>query len=317
MAKSNTMVAGIDVAKAKLDVAVHGRGESWTVDNAPAGFTQLVETLAAAGVVRVGLEASGGYERAVAAHLRQAGFSVLLLQPRQVRALAAARLQRAKSDRLDAALIAAFTALLGCERAPCDERLAALADPLCFLEQIEEDLKRAKTRLEHQHDPRIRALIEDDIARATARRVDEMARLLAALRAHDDLAHRLALLTSIAGIGERTALTLVIAMPELGSLTREEAAALAGLAPYDDDSGQRRGARRIAGGRARVRTALYRAALPAAHRWNPQLIALKDRLKAKGKNARLILTACARKLLVFANTVLARGTPWTPAPADH
>jgi transposase len=114
----------------------------------------------------------------------------------------------------------------------------------------------------------------------------------------------------VPGIGERTALALIIRMPELGQLSREEAAALAGLAPYDDDSGKHRGPRHIAGGRARLRRSLYAAALPAAFRWNRALIDLYRRLHAKGRSHKAALIACARKLVVYANTVVARGTPW-------
>jgi transposase len=130
------------------------------------------------------------------------------------------------------------------------------------------------------------------------------------VRSHPDLAQRLELLTSIPGIGEPTALALLIRMPELGQLTREQAAALAGLAPFDRDSGAHNGRRSIAGGRTRLRKSLYAAALPAAFRWNPHLVALYQRLTAAGKPHKLALVACARKLVIFANTVLTRGTPW-------
>jgi transposase len=135
-------------------------------------------------------------------------------------------------------------------------------------------------------------------------------RLLLAIQPHHDLKTRLELVLSVPGIGERTALALLIRLPELGALSREEAAALAGLAPFDDDSGTQCGQRHIAGGRARLRRSLYAAALPAAFRWNPALIALYRRLKERGKPHKVALVACARKLLVYANTVVARGTPW-------
>jgi transposase len=121
---------------------------------------------------------------------------------------------------------------------------------------------------------------------------------------------------SVPGIGERTALALIIRMPELGRLSREQAAALAGLAPFDDDSGKHKGQRRIAGGRARLRRSLFAAALPAAFRWNKALVALYQRLTARGKAHKAALTACARKLLVYANTVAQRGTPWVEKSAD-
>ena len=133
---------------------------------------------------------------------------------------------------------------------------------------------------------------------------------MAAIREHRDLAERLDLIYSVSGAGMPTAVAILVRMPEIGKLSREQAAALAGLAPYDDDSGERGGARHIDGGRKRLRRALYTAALPASFRWNPHLIALYQRLIAAGKGHKRALIACARKLLIFVNTVVARGTPW-------
>jgi transposase len=312
MPQSNTNAAGVDVGKTTLDLAIHGSPQALQVSNTAPGWHKVVEVLRQAGVERVGLEASGGYERGLADHLRGAGFTVVLLQPIQVRAFAKAGLRRAKNDRLDAALIAAFTALCGgCGTDP-DPRLGPLADLLLFIEQLEDDLVRAKTRLEHTRPPRLRRLIEADIARLTKRRSRELVRLIAALRAHADLAQRLDLLVSIPGIGERTAVTLVVALPELGHLSREKVAALVGLCPFDDDSADRHGERHIGGGRARVRRALYAAAVPAATRWNPALVAFYRRLREHGKAPKEAFVACARKLLILANTILARQTPWRP-----
>lgn len=195
-----------------------------------------------------------------------------------------------------------------------DKRLAALASHLTYIEQIEEDIVRFKGRLEHTCDPRIKADIRKHIVAFRDRLKAEKKRLAAALKSHPDLANRLALVLSIPGIGERTALALVIRMPELGQITREEAAALAGLAPFDDDSGKHNGHRHIAGGRKRLRRSLYAAALPAAFRWNPALIDLYARLTARGRSHKSALVACARKLLIYANTVVQRGTPWRPMP---
>ena len=262
-----------------------------------------------AGVKRAGIEASGGDERGVVAHLRAAGFTVLVLQPLQVKALARLHLRRAKNDRIDAALIAACAALFE-PPPPHRPALTALADPLTFIEQVEEDIARVKTRLEQLRPPRLRRLATSEIARLQRRRENELHRLRLAVEHHDDLKTRLKLGRQRPGIGERTALAILIRLPELGSLSREQAAALAGLAPFDHDSGTHRGQRRIASGRARLRRSLYAAALPAAFRWNPALIALYRRLKERGKPHKLALVACARKLLVYANTVIARGTPW-------
>ena len=208
-------------------------------------------------------------------------------------------------------LIAACAAAIDQPRIAPDPRLADLVRYLTFIEQIQEDIVRFKTRLEHIDEPRLRSIISSDIRRLKARRTAQLRTIAKHLRGHDDLASRLELVMSIPGIGERTALALIIRMPELGRIGREEAAALAGLAPFDDDSGQHKGQRHIAGGRGRLRRSLFAAALPAAFRWNKTLVALYVRLTASGKTHKVALIACARKLLVYANTVVQRGTPWT------
>ncbi|WP_166299224.1 IS110 family transposase [Bradyrhizobium sp. 2S1] len=310
MTQTSTRTAGIDTSKSKLDVAVHGRTEHWQVANSLAGWRILTTKLAEADVSRIGIEATGGYERGAVEHLRAAGFTVLVLQPIQVKAFGRVHLRRAKNDVLDAVLIAACAAAIEQVRDAPDPRLAELAEHLTFLEQIEDDIKRCKTRLEHIDQPALRRLVLGDIARLKARRLAQIRYLARQLRAHRDLAARLDLVLSIPGIGERTALALLIRMPELGRVSREEAAALAGLAPFDNDSGQHKGQRRITGGRARLRRSLFAAALPAAFRWNKALIVLYTRLTAAGKAHNAALIACARKLLIYANTVIQRGTPW-------
>jgi transposase len=315
MTQTTTMTAGIDTSKAKLDVAVHDRTERWQVANALPGWRTLVANLAKAGVTRVGIEATGGYERGVVEHLRAAGFTVLVLQPMQVKAFGRVHLRRAKNDALDAVLIAACAAALDQPRIAPDPRLAELAGYLTFLEQIEEDIVRFKTRLEHTKEPELRRIYNSDIRRLKERKVTQIRNIAKRLRAHGDLTRRLELVLSIPGIGERTALALIIRMPELGRISREEAAALAGLAPFDNESGKHKGQRHIAGGRGRLRRSLFAAALPAAFRWNKALIDLYARLIAKGKAHNAALIACARKLLIYANTVVQRGTPSTEKAA--
>jgi transposase len=314
MSEISMKTAGIDTSKARLDIAVHGGTERFTADNDPAGWRRLAAALSQAGVERVGIEASGGYERGVVGHLRAKGFAVLLLQPMQVKAYARLHLRRAKNDRLDAVLIAACAATLQAPATAPDERLARLAQHLTFLDAVEEDMARLKVRLEHVDDGRLRRLLFSDIARLKRRRAAELLRIIQALRTHPDLARRLDLVLSVPGIGERTAVALLVRMPELGRVTREEAAALAGLAPYDDDSGARKGQRHIAGGRSRLRRSLFAAAMPAAFRWNAALVQLYSRLRAAGKPHNLALIACARKLLIYANTVVQRQTPWVDKP---
>jgi transposase len=314
MRKHNIVCAGIDTGKRKLDAALDERPPELQVDNTPDGHGMLSAWLRRRGVKRVGIEASGGYEKAVVARLRRDGFVVIVFQPAQVRAYAQFVLQRAKSDKIDARLIAACTAATKKIHAPPDPRLAPLAEHLTLIEQIEEDLARYQTRLETCREPRSAAFWRSQIAHLNKPLKSEFKTLVNAIRQHQDLAARLDLIESVDGVGLRTAVAILVRMPEIGRLTREQAAALSGFAPYADDSGDHTGARHIAGGRKRLRRSLYAAALPAAHRWNPQLIALYRRLRAKGKEHKVALVACARKLLIYVNTVVERGTPWIEKP---
>jgi transposase len=279
--------------------------------NDAGGHRRLIAALSDHGVRSVGVEASGGYERTLVAALRAKGVTVVVFQPVQVRAYGAFLGLRAKTDPIDARLIARCTRLAGeRHRIPPDPRLAEFAEHLTLIEQIEEDLVRAKTRLEGFTRPDLKRKVEAVITRLTARRALEIAALVRRIRAHGTLAARLALIGSVDGVGERTALALLIRMPELGTLSREQAAALAGLAPFDRQSGAKDRQRSIQGGRARLRRSLFAAALPAAFRWNQALVALYKRLTAKGAPHKKALVACARKLLIFVNAVVARGAPW-------
>lgn len=313
MMDDSMSVAGIDIGKTWLDIACHPSGMTMRLENISAGHRALAEWLKRHGIGRVGLEASGGYERGVVSALRDAGFEVAVLQPRQVRAFALFHLKWAKTDRLDAALIARCTAGLGTLRARPDPRLEGLGEHLRLVEQLETDLARARTRAEAYHTPRLKRTLVREADRLERRVKAELLLLGKAIATSTDLAHRLALIESVQGIGRRTALSLLILMPELGRLGRAEIASLAGLAPFNRDSGHYRGQRRIAGGRHRVRRALYAAALPASFRWNPALVETYKRLRANGKNHKQALTACARKLLTFVNAVLQRQSVWIPA----
>ena len=314
MSKTTIVCAGIDTGKRRLDVAITTSGAELAVENTAEGHGRLAAWLRQHRVKRVGIEASGGYERDVVLALRRDGFKVIMFQPAQVRAFAKFNGKRAKNDKIDARLIAACTAAVTIIHAAPDPRLLKLADHLTLIEQIGEDIARHKTRRETCREERLRALWSTEIARLQRMLDAELKALGAAIRAHRDLATRLDLIASVDGIGERTAIAILVRMPEIGRVTREQAAALVGLAPYDDDSGEHRGERHIDGGRERLRCSLYAAALPAAFRWNAALIALYERLTAAGKPHKVALVACARKLLIFANTVVARGTPWTSQP---
>lgn len=310
MAKRNTVCAGIDTGKRKLDVALDGSSEQLQVENTAEGYEALLKWLVRHHVKRVGIEASGGYEQPVVAELRRSRFVVVVFQPAQVRAYARYCGQRAKNDRIDAALIAACTTAVKKIHPAPDARLSLFAEHLTMIDQISEDIARFKNRLESSRDPRIRQAWNEEITRLARRARIELKALTAAICEHADLAERLKLIHSVSGAGLPTAIAVLVRMPEIGQITREQATALAGLAPYDDDSGEHIGARHIAGGRKRLRRILYAAALPASFRWNPQLMALYKRLIAAGKGHKRALIACARKLLVFINAVVARGAPW-------
>lgn len=310
MSMHSMVCAGIDTGKRKLDVALDGSPQQLQVDNTADGHRALSAWLMHRRVNRVGIEASGGYEQQVVAQLRRDGFEVIVFQPGQVRAYALFILQRAKNDKIDSALIAACTAAAKKIHAPPDPRLAPLAERFTLIEQLTDQVARFKTYRESHREPGLRQFWSEEIARFDKLLRAKLKQLVADIRQHADFGERLDLIQSVDGIGLKTAVAILVRMPEIGRVTREQAAALVGLAPYDDDSGASVGVRHIAGGRARLRGSLYNAALPAIYYWNPLLGALYRRLTAKGKPHKVARIACARKLLIFANTVVARGTPW-------
>ena len=311
MSKASTICAGIDTGKHKLDVALEGRSRELQLPNTPDGHRQLSSWLRKHQVNRVGIEASGGYEQPVVSQLRRDGFVVIVFQPAQVRAYAMFHLQRAKNDKIDAGLIAACSAAAKKIHDPPDPRLAPFAEILTLIDQINQDIACLQTRRETFRDARLKAHCSSEIRRLKGLLRGELKKVVADIREHDDLANRLDLILSVDGIGLPTAVAILVRMPEIGQLTREQAAALVGVAPFDDDSADFVGQRHVGGGRKRLRGHLYAAALPASFRWNPQLKALYKRLIAKGKPHKVALVACTRKLLIFVNTVVQRGTPWT------
>jgi transposase len=315
MSKHNTVCAGIDTGKRKLDAALQGGERRLQVDNTPEGHAVLLKWLREHRVKRVGIEASGGYEQVVVATLRKCRIVVIVFQPAQVRAYAQFHLQRAKNDKIDAALIADCTAAAKKIHEAPDPRLAAFAQHLTLIEQLGEDISRLKNRCETCRDPRLLAFWKSEIARLKKLEKAELKLLVKSIRQHKDLAERLDLIASVDTVGLPTAVCILVRMPEIGRISREEAAALAGLAPYDHDSGDHAGERHIDGGRERLRKAVYSAAFAGAFHWNPQLQTFYRRLMAKGKKHKVALIACARKLLIFVNTVVARKTPWVSEPA--
>ena len=312
--QSSSKIAGIDIGKHRLDVAVHGLEDEVQVENTAAGFSELIGWLRAREVGRVGLEATGGYERGVRAALEQAGSEVVVHQPIEVRRFAQLKRWRAKNDRLDARLIAAATAQVEAVKAAQDPRLAELAERLTAYEQITDQAAELKTFLESVALKDVAALVRRLIATLTRAKAKLAAEIIRRLQAEPDLLARFRLLLSLPGVGPIVAATLVIRMPELGAMKRGQAASLIGVAPFDRDSGQWRGVRFICGGRARPRRMLYLAALQAK-RCSPTLKAFADQLLARGKPAKLVIVAVMRKLIEAANLVLQRGQPWLKQPA--
>jgi transposase len=309
------MFIGIDVSKARLDVACRPAGQARQYPNDPEGIAALVDHLRGLGPERVVLEATGGYEFPLAAALAAAGLPVAVVNPRQARDFAKATGKLAKNDKIDAACLAHFAEAVRPQPRPLPQaEVRALDALLARRRQLLGMLTMERNRLGTCHDGRVRADLEAHVAWLEERVNDSDKALKEAVQASPAWREKDDLLRSIPGIGPVASRTLLAGLPELGQVSGRQAAALAGLAPYDDDSGTRRGQRYVKGGRADVRCVLYMAALAAA-RHNPALRAFKERLKAAGKKAKVILTAVARKLVVLANAVLRSGRPWDLALA--
>ena len=307
--QSSTRVAGIDVGKRGLDTAVYGLEDEVRVKNELGGFSELIAWLRAREVGRVGMEATGGYERGVRAALEQAGFEVVVHQPLEIKRFAQLKRRRAKNDRLDAQLIAAATAQVEAVKAAQDPRLVELAERLTAYEQITDQAAELKTFLESVRLKDVATLVRRQIRSLETLKARLAADIQTRIKASSDLLERYRLLISLPGVGPIVAATLVIRMPELGAMTRGQAASLLGVAPFDRDSGQWKGMRFISGGRRRPRRMLYLAALQARRR-DPSLKAFAERLAARGKPPKLILVAIMRKLIEAANLILRRGQPW-------
>ncbi|MDE2921195.1 MAG: IS110 family transposase [Chloroflexota bacterium] len=314
MAGHTEVVVGIDVAKAQLDVAVEPTGATWTVPRTRGGLRRLQGQLQARRPTRIVLEASGGYERIVVATLAAVGLPVVRVNPRQIRDFAGALGTLAKTDRKDAQVLARFAAEVRPARRPhpskAERRLQILVRRRHQLVKT-----RVTEQLQRPHLEPEELAGSDALLAVVSELIQQADRDLAALvQAAPGLRSRAAWLQSIPGIGPVTAATLLAELPELGRCSRQEIAALVGVAPYNRDSGTWRGRRRIWGGRGRVRAALYMAALTAV-RSNPRLRACYQRLLAAGKPPKVALTACLRKLLVICNALCHKQTTWDPTMA--
>jgi transposase len=309
----DTIVVGIDVSKDRLDVAVLPGGEAFVVERNAAGLDRLIDRLHPLSPTIVALEATGGFETVAAAALASAGLPVVVVNPAQIRAFARALGQRAKTDPIDAAVIARFAEATKPQPRPLpDEATRLLADLVARRRQIVEMMAAEGQRDQRTTDKRlkrsiarVRKVLEKELNELDAE-IDDSIRGSPAWREKEDL------LASVPGIGPTIARTLIAELPELGTLGRKQIAALAGLAPFTRQSGQWKGRSFIGGGRVPVRTVLFMGAL-VAMRHNPVLRAFFDRLRAAGKPKMVALIAVARKLLTILNAILRDKRPWQPA----
>ena len=307
--EQEAIYVGIDVAKARVDVVVRPANDGWMVSNDDAGIRQLVSRLKTLELQMVVMESSGGLELPLVTALAAEGLPVVVVNPRQVRDFAKATGKLAKTDTLDAAVLAHFgEAVKPTVRPLRDAETQALNSLASRRHQVVSMLVSERNRLSVAATavrPRIEAHIEwlqgelDDLDKDLRQTI----RQSPVWREKDDL------LRSVPGVGPQVSLTLLAYLPELGTLNRKQIAALVGVAPFNRDSGTLRGRRTVWGGRARVRAVLYMGALVAS-RYNPVIRAFYQRLLAVGKPKKLALTACMRKLLVILNSMLRHRSTW-------
>jgi len=305
-------LVGIDVAKDSLDVCLLATDKCFTIVNEPTGFRQLLRELPAAGSCQVVLEATGGYQRPVVAALLAAGHTVAVVNPRQVRDFARGLGILAKTDRLDARVIARF----GQHAQPRpvavrSEKQAELEELVSRRRQLVELRTAEKNRLETATTKTVRHNIRHHVDQLD-KQIRQLEEAIAKqVQSDSELATKATLLETVPGVGTVTVTSLLVDLPELGHLNRQQIAALVGVAPFNRDSGKFHGRRAIWGGRAAIRSVLYMAAL-TARLSNPIIRAFAQRLEATGKPFKVVLTACMRKLLVILNTMVQRNLPWNP-----
>lgn len=309
---ANERFIGVDVSKDWLDVAVRPTAESWRSANDDGGIAECATRIEAIKPVLVVLEASGGYQSPMVAELATRGVPVAVVNPRQVRDFAKALGQLAKTDALDAAVLARFADAVRPEaRAIPEESTRELEALVTRRRQIIEMLVAEQNRL-GRAERGVKPRIKKHIVWLKTQLFDLDKDIGQTLRQSSVWREKEDLLRSVPGVGPVLAATLLSELPELGKLTRKEVAALVGVAPLNNDSGRKEGKRQIWGGRPTVRAALYMATLAAVTRHNPVLNAFYRRLLASGKAKKVALIACMRKLLVTLNAILRDRSPWLP-----
>lgn len=315
VAKAKSSV-GIDVSKDRLDVCVLPSGDRLAVANSREGIRRLKRWLSAFNLSLVVIEATGRWHRQLWRSLFASGIPVAMIDPFKARMFAKATGILAKTDRLDAGMLAHYAAIMTPPvRPPPPEVIEALAELVAARDAAVAEQTGLKNQLSAARLPVLRRQLTKRIARLAAD-VEALEReIVGSIKADDSLARRYQILTSIPSIGAAVAATLIACLAELGSLTDKQAAMLAGLAPIADQSGNRDGKRVVFGGRGRVRRMLYLAAVSAV-RWNPPMSVFYRRLRDAGKPAKLALIAVARKMVILANTLIANDRTWQPtAPA--
>ncbi len=311
MTQNDLVVVGIDVAKNKVDACIRRYALRQTFPNAAPGHRKLVAWLRKHKVDKAAMEASGGYERDWAKALRQAGIEVRIVDPKRVRSFALSAGRLAKNDTIDAKMIAWFAETF--DEAPSQTHDAA-REELAALVKARKNLIDVKTRLQSQNEHAVPGPVQKAHVRVLKSVAAEIAKLEAAIsarvKATPEFVERAKIIESVPGLADTTSAVLIAGASELGKVSDRIAAALIGIAPFDDDSGKRRGERHIKGGRRWVRNALFTPCLGAATQHNPVLKAHYERLIAKGKEPKVALVACMRKLIVILNTMIARGEKW-------
>jgi len=307
---SENLFVGVDVAKDSLAVASAPAGLTLSVPNSPEGRRDLIKALKSHTIALVVLEATGGYERPVALDLIEAGFTVVVANPRQVRDFARGLGELAKTDPIDAKVLARFAQVVQPKPRPVkDPEEADLAELVSRRRQLVNTLTQERNRLAMARLRDVRRSIKKMIRvleQEIARLDDDIAGLI---RADEDLSRKDQILRSAPGVGPGTSAMLLSRLPELGHLNRQQVAALVGVAPWDFKSGRWTGKSSIWGGRRDVRDALYMAAM-AARQFNPSIRAFARRLESQGKAFKIVITACMRKLLVMLNSMLRSNASW-------
>lgn len=307
--KKENVYAGIDIAKANLDIAFYSSEKKWQFPNDDTGIDQVIRLLKEYNAALVVMEATGGYETPLAYALQAAGIPAAIINPREVRDFAKATGKLAKTDALDARVLAHFAAAIEPEPRPVsDEEMQELGALLARRRQISDMLTAEKNRL-HTAKKAVRASIKGHIAYLEKEKGGIETGLQNKIQESQIEREKYNLLSSVPGVGPTLCATLLIDLPELGTLNKRQIAALVGVAPLNRDSGTLRGKRTVWGGRAAVRSSLYMASLVAT-RFNPVIKQFYERLCAAGKAKKVALTACMRKLLIILNAMLKHRTPW-------